>query len=233
MKKIDTMVILSAGKGLRLNTHQKDKTNKTLVMINNKILIEQSIINIKNFLGIKKIYVIGGYKFNELKNKLIKLKLDINFIYNKNWKRGNATSLICACKNIKKPFFMQPGDHYFHKNFYKRIKNTKQNFFLACSKKLEFFHDFNDATKVLSHKKKLFEIGKNLKKFDCFDTGFFSINPKFLNFAYKCNSISEILNNSKKKINLIDANSTEWIDIDTKKDIKNFQKAIKKKIFIF
>ena len=233
MKKINTVVILSAGKGLRLNSHQKKKTNKTLIKINRKTLMQQNIVNIKKYLDIQIIYVVVGYNFKKLKKEISNFDSNIRFIHNKKWKNGNATSLISACNRIKTPFYLMSGDHYFNRSFYKKILNAKSDFFLACSKKLDFFHDFEDVTKVFSKNNKLINIGKKIIKFNCYDTGFFKIVPKYLDLSYKFKSISQIINNSKKKISLVYVSCKEWIDLDTKTDVANFKSAIRKKIFIF
>jgi 1L-myo-inositol 1-phosphate cytidylyltransferase len=233
MKKTSTAVILSAGKGFRLSSYQKKKTNKTLIKINKKTLMQQNIINIRKYLGIKKIYIVVGYNFKKLKKEILYFDSNIKFIHNKKWKNGNATSLIYACNRIKTSFYLMCGDHYFNKSFYNKLLNIKKNFFLVCSKKIDFFHDFEDVTKVFSKNDKLKDIGKKINKFNCYDTGFFKIEPKYLNLNYKFNSISEIIKNSKKIINLVYVKSKDWIDLDTKKDIQNFKKAIKNKIFTY
>ena len=228
--KINNAVILAAGKGSRLSLWLKKNNLKILAKINNKTLILENIKNIKKNLKVKKIFIIGGYNFKILK-KFFKTNKNVKLINNTKWKKGNGYSLDAALKYLKNDtFFLLAGDHFFSKNFYKSILKSKVQFGLACSKNLSFFHDINDATKIFSKKNIIYNIGKKIKKFNGFDTGFFIINKRYLNSTKKT-SISQIIKNAKNKIKRINVNSNDWIDLDTKTDIKNFKIAIKQKIF--
>jgi len=228
--KIDSAVILAAGKGSRLYGELKKENLKIFLKINNKTLINENIKNLKKYLNIKKIYIIGGYKFKILEKYFLSKK-NIFLINNKDWRKGNGYSLKKALEYFKeKSFYLLAGDHFFSKNFYKKISNCKLDFALACCKSLEFFHDPKDATKIFSKNNNILNIGKNIKKYNGFDTGFFIINKKYLNQVNKP-SISEIIKCSNKRIKRINVDGADWIDLDTKADIKNFKLAIKKKYF--
>ena len=230
ISKINKAVILAAGQGARLIKNQNKHKLKVLIKINNKTLILENIKNLKKYLGVKKIYIIGGYKYKILKRRFNQKK-NIFVLNNKEWKKGNGYSLNSALKVLKnETFYLMAGDHFFSKNFYKKISKIKIDFGLACSKKLAFFHDINDVTKILSSNSKIFKIGKKIRKFNRFDAGFFIINKKYLNNTKK-KSISEIIESSKTKIGEMIINENDWIDLDTETDIKNFKIAIKKKLF--
>jgi len=231
-QKINIAVILAAGKGSRLSNGNKNETLKVLSKINGKYLILENIQKLRSILHVKKIYIVGGYKINELKKFFNNHDKSIKIINNKEWEKGNGFSFKVACKLLKeKLFYMQAGDHYFNDILYKKVYLSKLDYAVACSKKLSFFHDFNDATKVFSKKFKILDIGKKIIKFNGFDAGFFIINPKKLQLKKSYASISEILQNSKKKINRFNIENNDWIDLDTKTDIKNFKTALKNKIF--
>lgn len=228
--KINNAVILAAGKGSRLPLGLKKNNLKILAKINNKTLILENIKNIKKYLKVKKIYVVGGYNFKILK-KFFKSNKNITLINNTEWKKGNGYSLNIALKYLKnETFFLLAGDHFFSENFYKSILKSRFKFALACSKNLQFFHDINDATKILSKNDIIYNIGKKIKIFNGFDTGFFIINKRYLNSTKKT-TISEIIKHAKSRIKRIDVNNNDWIDLDTENDIKNFKIAITKKIF--
>lgn len=229
-KKINTAVILAAGMGSRLSDNKKSL--KILSKINNKYLIIENIKKLRKFLQIENIYIIGGYRIREL-IKFFKLHdKSVTIINNKEWKKGNGYSFNTACKILNgKLFYMQCGDHFFSEKFYKKIHSSKLNFAVACSKKLNFYHDFNDATKIYSKKNIILDIGKNIEKSNGFDAGFFIINTKKLAIKKVSSSISENLKFSSKKICRLNIENDDWIDLDTKTDIKNFRIALKKKIF--
>src|SRR6056300_1513132 len=160
--KINYAVILAAGRGSRLLLGLKKNNLKILTKINNKTLILENIKNIKKYLKVKKIFIVGGYNFKILK-QFFKTNKNVTLINNMEWKKGNGYSLDTALKYLKNnTFFLLAGDHFFSKN-------------------LEFFHDINNATKIFSKKNIIYNIGKEIKKFNGFDTGFFIINKRYLN----------------------------------------------------
>ena len=92
------VVILAAGIGSRFgNTIDKPKC---LLKINNKTIIQ---ILIENLIleGIKKINVVTGFKKDEIVSHLSTIRnIDINYIYNKNFKRfGSGYSWYQSLKN--------------------------------------------------------------------------------------------------------------------------------------
>ena len=146
----------------------------------------------------------------------------------KSWNNFTINSSEGFHELINKSF---PYQSINSEKFYKKIHSSKLNFAVACSKKLNFYHDFNDATKIYSKKNIILDIGKNIEKSNGFDAGFFIINTKKLAIKKVSSSISENLKFSSKKICRLNIENDDWIDLDTKTDIKNFRIALKKKIF--
>jgi len=70
---INTAVILAAGRGERI-ADGKEYRSKPLIKLYDLSLIERSIKKLSNKLKVNKIYVITGFKHDELKIHLDKLK---------------------------------------------------------------------------------------------------------------------------------------------------------------
>ena len=216
MKNIKAAVILAAGKGSRIS----DTTNyvsKPLLKLYDMTLIERSIFNLNHKLNVKKFYIVTGYKHDavcdfleELKNKI---NVEINIVFANEWEKGNGASFMSISNIVKEDYvYVVMCDHLFNDSFFetiaeKKIENNKC--YLAISKTLSQFNEFNDATKVKIKNGNISHIGKSIKAIDGFDTGFFVIASQI--FKYIGNMSDE------KSISLP---SRSWMDIDTKEDLE-------------
>ena len=185
---INTAVILAAGRGERIAGGEEYRS-KPLIKLYDLSLIERSIKKLSNKLKVNKIYVIIGFKHDELKIHLDKLKkkliVDLEVVFAKEWEKGNGASFLSALNHIKqKQFYLLMVDHIFNDEFYSTIFKSKINntkCYLTISKSLSSMHDHNDATKVKITKNKITNIGKSISEVDGFDTGFFVLNSEAFN----------------------------------------------------
>lgn len=94
------IIILAAGSGTRLRPHT-DFVPKCMVPLKGRPLIDYQLDAIENA-GIDQIVVVGGYRFDVLKNHLTKRKhSDIKLYENKNFATTNmVTTLFCAEKEF-------------------------------------------------------------------------------------------------------------------------------------
>jgi len=85
---INSAVILAAGRGERIAGGEKYRS-KPLIKLYDRSLIERSIKKLSNKLNVNKIYVITGFKYDELKIHLDKLKrkltVDLDVVYAIEW----------------------------------------------------------------------------------------------------------------------------------------------------
>jgi len=185
---INTAVILAAGRGERIAGGEEYRS-KPLIKLYDLSLIERSIKKLSNKLKVNKIYVITGFKHEELKIHLDKLKrkltVDLEVVFAKEWEKGNGASFLAALNHIKqKQFYLLMVDHIFNDEFYSTIFKSKINntkCYLTISKSLSSMHDHNDATKVKITKNKITNIGKSISEADGFDTGFFILHSEAFN----------------------------------------------------
>ena len=88
-------ILLAAGQSKRLK-----KENKLIKIFKNKPIINLALNSVKNS-KIKKIIIILGYQFKEVKKKIKKNK-KIIFVHNKNYKNGMSSSIKSGLKKISK-----------------------------------------------------------------------------------------------------------------------------------
>ena len=184
---INTAVILAAGRGERIAGGEEYRS-KPLIKLYDLSLIERSIKKLSNKLKVNKIYVITGFKHDELKIHLDKLKrkltVDLEVVFAKEWEKGNGASFLSVLNHIKqKQFYLLMVDHIFNDEFYSTISKSKINntkCYLTISKSLSSMHDHNDATKVKITENKITNIGKSISisEVDGFDTGFFVLHSE-------------------------------------------------------
>ena len=244
MKNLN-VVILAAGRGLRLNKLTQYKP-KTLVKLNGKSIFDHLLDNFKYF-ELKKITSVLGYKKNFFR------KYKINKIINKDWKKTNMVYSLFKAKNIleKSDSIICYSDIIFDKKIIKLLlKNTKQDISLPYnanwkkswkdrySKPLEDLETFK-----INKNNILMEIGCKPKKYSDIDgqyMGIFKIKKKAAKKMYTFYksirrniriklSMTEFLNllvNKKiLKISVLKS-KFEWHEIDTLKDFKVTKKKI-------
>ena len=88
-------ILLAAGQSKRLKNE-----NKLIKIFKSKPLINHALNSVKNS-KIKKIIIILGYQFKEVKKKIKKNK-KIIFVHNKNYKNGMSSSIKSGLKKISK-----------------------------------------------------------------------------------------------------------------------------------
>ena len=88
-------ILLAAGQSRRLKNQ-----NKLIKIFKNRPLIHHALDSVKNS-KIKKLIIVLGYQFKEVKKKIKKNK-KIIFVHNKNYKNGMSSSIKSGLKKISK-----------------------------------------------------------------------------------------------------------------------------------
>jgi len=88
-------ILLAAGQSRRLKNQ-----NKLIKIFKNRPLIHHALDSVKNS-KIKKLIIVLGYQFKEVKKKIKKNK-KITFVHNKNYKNGLSSSIKSGLKKISK-----------------------------------------------------------------------------------------------------------------------------------
>ena len=237
-------VIIAAGCGSRLEKMHKGMP-KTLIEINNKRLIDDIISKIE-LCGINEIIIITGYRRKMLVSALNDYKKDelqINFVYNPNWKNANGISVLCAKEYISEDeqFILLMSDHIFEQEILRQIVKTKigkDEALLALDFKIDKIPDIDDGMKIqcTEIENPIYSIqkfGKQLSIYNAIDCGMFKFNYNlFLALEgsiskEKC-SLSDACNilAKKNKMKGLDIKDNLWLDVDTP-EMYNLSKRLK------
>ena len=227
-------LIIAAGKGSRLS---KRGDSKPLISLLGLPLIERTILTAKNT-GINDFYVVTGYNGENLRQYLNRFSesrnINITFISNGEWGKGNGISVLKARKSFNENFILLMADHIFDESILLKLKGEKiadDEVMLSVDYSIEDnkLVDLEDVTKVLVEDKKIVDIGKNIENYNAYDTGIFLCSPAIFN------GIEESLHNgddsisggirvlaSKGKVITFDIKESYWIDVDNE---ETFEKA--------
>lgn len=244
MNKNLKIIILAAGRGSRL----KRRTNsnpKYLTRVNGKSIFDWQFqifkeLQIKN----ENIYIVAGYKSEKINFK--------NKIINKNWRKSNMLySLLQASEVLKNNnCIVCYGDILFKKNVLKKLNLMNNNITIVYDKNWEklwkkrFKNIYSDAENFkINNKKRILEIGGKLKKRKTNNgqyIGLMKFNKKIwkkINLYLSTLKQKDLLKmdmttffskliSNKFELKGLPINGS-WVEIDSTKDIKLYEKLLK------
>lgn len=235
-------LIIAAGKGSRL---QSKFDCKPLIPVLGVPLIER-VIRSAMEAGVYDFYVVVGYEGERVRKFLDslseRLSIPITVILNEDWKKENGWSVLKAKEYLKEPFYLLMADHLFEPDIIRRLEGYRLKegeIVLGVDENLENgLIDMDDVTRVEFDEEKINGIGKNLEKFNGFDTGIFRCTPALFQ-AIEHSSASEnntTLSGAVQMLAYKDAARTVsigdnfWIDVDDPKAFKKAEKVLLKKL---
>ncbi|RCV64967.1 CDP-L-myo-inositol myo-inositolphosphotransferase [Methanophagales archaeon] len=231
-------IIIAAGKGTRLSSKGD---SKPLIPLLGLALIERVILTAKKS-GLTDFYVVTGYNGEKVKRFLDGFRqsrdITITHITNEEWEKGNGISVLKAKKLLNENFILLMGDHIFDESILVRLKNERiadDEVMLAVdyNVKTNKLVDVNDVTKVLLEEGMISDIGKNIKRYNAYDTGIFLCSPAIFS------AIEESVHDDdssltggirvlagKGKAKFFDIEDEYWIDVDDEKTLKKAEKTL-------
>jgi len=236
-------VILAAGRGRRLSS-LTFSIPKPLIEVVGKPILGYAIEALENT-GVNEILIVTGYKAQCIKNYVLQevsYKGKIVCLYNPNYKKENAHSLLVSYPYISKyPFLLLMGDHLFSSELI--LKTVNQSHLGGNFLAVDFNPDpykLKEATKVLVDEEgKIKAIGKQLKRFNGVDTGFFVLLEEVFIMAEdlvkkkgNC-KLSDVFNHLIKYgsgLKACDVSGCFWMDVDTIEDLKRAENLLLRKI---
>ena len=230
-------VILAAGKGERLSKG-KSKLNakpKPLIPLLGLSLLERAILSAKES-GIYDFVIVVGYRSEEVvkyvEEKQNRLGLNIDFVENEEWEKGNGLSVLKARETLKEEdFVLLMCDHVFDSSILKELleyaKNRERKCVL-CVDEPENVFDLEDATKILLERNKPNAIGKGIKNYNAVDCGIFYCTAEMLDALeaeigkgkYELSDAVQCLIECDK-LEVFDIGGRRfWCDIDTQESLE-------------
>ncbi len=219
-------VILAAGLGTRMQS----STPKPLLNLFGMPILEHTLRKLRGY------EIIVVYHLKEIADFIKKKFPEVKLIYNPHPEKENGYSLYLAKKHVEDDFILLMADHYYSDDFFNNLNDMKK-FKRTTIFVSENCYNPEEATKVKVSDGDVVDIGKKIKDYNYFDTGFFYCKKNIFEYVEK-------LKNKKEKIRLSDvireaAKKREvgykvlnafWIDIDTKEELKYAEKFIRQSL---
>lgn len=115
------VVILAAGLGSRLKNFTLEKP-KAMVQVGHQTLIDHAL-SFLDLSKVQKVFVVGGYQAEVLKNHLSSYKEQVEFVYNPDYQQGSVITLEKALPFIKGNFLLMNVDHIYPKKMFLALLN--------------------------------------------------------------------------------------------------------------
>jgi choline kinase len=223
-----TGLILAAGFGSRLEGVSAVTEFKPLTPVAGKPLLFRTIHSLEKA-GCSKIVIVLGYGHEEIEEAISKSyqgRTPLVFVFNEQFDLSNGVSVLAAEEHLSEVFIMTMADHILGDTLMQIARDYNpepDSAALLVDYKIDTIFDMDDATKVYSEDGKIKSIGKQIKDFNCIDTGVFVCTHgllKSLRSHYKENgdtSISEGVQDLalEGKMYTVDVKDGFWQDVDT------------------
>lgn len=221
-----TALIIAAGNGSRLRAATRT-VPKPLVNVGGQPLLRQ-ILSDAQSAGIRKAWIVLGYGADEIKTHFEKHPvpgIEIDWLYNEDYKRSNGLSVLKARDVLKEDFVLLMADHVFEAKTLRALLRQEPKpgeSVLAIDRKLDAVADIDDACKVLTSNGSVTQIDKSLQSYNAVDTGMFLCTPgifEALSSAVRdgdvllADGVRELARRGKMKY--LDIGDARWQDVDT------------------
>jgi len=219
-------LIIAAGQGRRLSAKGD---SKPLIPLLGLSLIERVILT-ANKAGITDFYVVTGYNGEKVRRFLDRFsqRRNINIIHitNEEWEKENGISVLKAKNMLRENFILLMGDHIFDESILVELKDKKiadDEVILVVDHNIKAnkLVDVNDVTKVIVENNKIVDIGKNIKKYNAWDTGIFLCSSAIFSAIEESSGNDDAtltggvrVLGKKGKVKILDIRDGFWIDVD-------------------
>lgn len=223
-------LILAAGQGRR---QKGNGDSKPLIPLLGLSFIERVILTAKKS-GIKEFLIVTGYNAGKVREHLKngnRLGVEIDYVYNAEWRKGNGISVLKAKDFIEEPFILLMADHLFDYEILDALQKQKieNDGCILCVDKGHYkYLDMDDATKVFIEDGQIKDIGKQLNNYNGIDTGIFLCTPVIFDaLEQSINGGNESLAAGMKilanrhKMKGFDISDKYWLDVDDGSALKN------------
>jgi len=218
-------VLLAAGLSTRIRSLTGGRP-KGLLKICNRELVYRTVEFLRRR-GINEFIVVVNPSTKDAYERFFSnLRVNYTIVVNEFPEKGNGYSLLKAKNFVKGRFVLFMSDHLYEEEF---IEKALKGFGIVIDKSGEFI-DKEEATKVKIDKEKVVDIGKDLKDYDGYDTGFFVLDEEIFKIAQKLYeekesfSLSEVV--KRAKLPVWEVSGLFWMDIDTPEDFERAKKLL-------
>ena len=226
-------LVIAAGMGSRLST-MINKRPKPLARLLGLSLIERVILTARDA-SVREFVVVVGYLGAMIKEELgdgSKYGVEITYIENPDWHRGNALSVLKAREVLNERFFLLMSDHIFEPAALMEAGSfplDDREVLMVVDGAPRDYIDMEDATRVMVSDGRVVRIGKGLSEYNAVDCGIFSCSTSLFDALQEgVMQGEETLSGGMQRLadkgmlKAYDLEGRFWIDIDTE---EAFRKA--------
>jgi CDP-L-myo-inositol myo-inositolphosphotransferase len=238
-------LIIAAGEGTRLNRLTEDKP-KPLIQLLGLSLIERVLLTAKQA-GIGEFFIVVGHLGDMIISKLgdgSRYGVEINYIENKEWPKGNGVSVLNVREFLDENFILMMSDHIFDARILSELLDYdgRSAVVLAVDRREPLTGD----TKVLEKNGRIVDIGEDIENQNGIDTGIFLCSPEIFSYIEEAvqegntelaDGIAEAARNEDAEIfdiTRIESYASKmrkeikpwWIDVDTEEDLRRAKEMI-------
>ena len=220
-------LIIAAGKGSRL---PRRGPSKPLVPLLGMPLIERAIRTAARS-GLTDLCVVTGYKGEMVRSFLDELSQKMNVritpVINEDWQKGNGLSVLKAAHLLEGDFILLMADHVFDEEILKRLLceplgsgdiRLAVDYDLATNGRA----DPDDVTNVLAKGGRILKIGKQISRYNAYDTGISLCSPALFEAIKTCIRVDDDTSLSgavqlladRGKVAAFDIQGRFWMDVD-------------------
>ncbi len=236
-------VVLAAGEGSRMNGARSGE-HKALRKILGISIIERGILAMRDA-GVHHFTVVVGYAGDKVRDALgngSSLGVSIEYVENKDWRRGNGTSVYAARNTVgNDEFIVAMADHWYEPEIAKLLTANSSG---GAISKLCVDLDIDsplrsdDATRVrVIADGSIVQVGKNLSDFSAVDCGLFLFNRDIFSalqkgFASEEYELGAAANRlaSTGRLEMVDVEGLLWEDIDTEDELKAASRKLRRSL---
>ena len=234
-------MILAAGLGSRLKGLTKNLPKSLLPITESQTYLDLQIHSLTQF-SYDKLFIVGGFEFETLKNHLQNRYPNLNYeiFNNKDFQsKGNLYSLDVVLPQLKNGFLVLNADHYYsfanYQKFFGKQHNDKLCIFCDRDRALSEDDMLVERDEKLNFK----QMSKTLKTFDMGYVGVSWVSKKY--YAQYCKAfeltkndmgdkanIEMVMNQDilKSVVKIVDISGSWWTEIDTHEDYIQAKKII-------
>ncbi len=218
-------VILAAGLGTRLYPFTQDCPKGLLKVAGRELLYRHLYLLSQN--GIRDFIIVVNQKTKKAFEDFLKRhSFPCRLVVNPHPERGNGYSFFLAKDYVSGPFVLTMSDHVYEPKF---VAQAVKGFGLIVDRVGRYI-DPQEATKVSCENGYIKAIGKDLSRYEGFDTGFFVLEPQIFEVAKKLIlqqkelSLSEVIGEAGLPCTYL--SGFFWMDVDTPEDLKRATKYL-------
>jgi 1L-myo-inositol 1-phosphate cytidylyltransferase len=233
-------IVLAAGLGSRIQPFFAEEPKPLLPVLGTPLL--EYVLRSLDEIGISRAVVVTGMEGESIHRWLsdVDILMEVDPVYNDDYRLGNGISAQIGLKHASSGnILLVMADHLAQPALYERAlenENIGVDLGLVVDYDPSMLLQLDDATKVLVNEQGgMLEIGKDIKTWNCIDTGVFLVSGEFSSAVRSvvrrngdCTMTEGVRHMiaADMDVRAWDSNGAFWLDIDTPLDLENAERFI-------